>query len=95
MPENPRLRVTVACALPECAFLREVELAAGARVVDAIDASGLRRAWPEVEIAADRVGVFARRVRLDALLRDGDRVEIYRALRIDPKEARRRRAKKA
>jgi uncharacterized protein len=41
-----------------------------------------------------RIGVFGRVVSSTTLLRDGDRVEIYRALKIDPKEARRRRARK-
>ena len=89
------IRVTVACAWPEHAFCVEVALPVGATVADAIRASGFREAHPGVEIRDDRVGVFAHRVALDAPLRDGDRVEIYRPLLIDPREARRKRARGA
>lgn len=90
-----RIRVQVVCALPEHVFLREVELLRGATVEEAIAASGLREAWPSIEIAPERIGIFARKVGLDTVLDDGDRVEIYRSLKVDPKDARRRRAKKS
>ena len=93
MPEPARLRVCVACAGPGRVFVRELELPAGAKVGDAIAASGLREAWPELEIGAGRIGVFARKPGFDTPLHDGDRVEIYRPLKIDPKDARRKRAK--
>ncbi len=94
MPEAPRIRVTVACALPERAFLRELELPAGSRVADAIETSGIRREWPGIEIRDDRLGIYSRKAAIDTVLSDGDRVEIYRPLRVDPKEARRRRARR-
>jgi len=64
----------------------------GATVRMAIKASGVLQAFPEIDLARNRVGVYARLVTLDTPLRDGDRVEIYRPLRVDPKEARRMRA---
>jgi putative ubiquitin-RnfH superfamily antitoxin RatB of RatAB toxin-antitoxin module len=85
--------VSVVCAEPERAFNASLVLPEGATVSDGIAASGIREALPSVEIRADRVGIFARKVALDAVLRDGDRVEIYRPLTIDPKEARRKRAR--
>ncbi len=85
------IRVEVACAEPGRAFLRAVTLPAGATVADAVAASGLVAAWPGVTVADDRLGVFGRRVASRQVLRDGDRVEVYRPLVLDPKEARRRR----
>lgn len=87
------IRVSVACASPDRVFLRDVQLPPGACVDDAIAASGLREAWPDVQISANRLGIFARKASSDTALADGDRVEVYRPLKIDPKEARRMRAK--
>lgn len=92
MPERPAIRVCVACAGPDGAFLESVELPAGATVADAIERSGIRRRYPDLDIRPDRLGIFSRKTSPESVLRDGDRVEIYRALRVDPKEARRRRA---
>lgn len=93
MREASRIAVWVVYAEPKRAFNVELTLPDGVTVADAIAESGIRDAWPGVEIRADRVGIFARKVSLDTMLRDGDRVEIYRPLKIDPKEARRLRAK--
>jgi putative ubiquitin-RnfH superfamily antitoxin RatB of RatAB toxin-antitoxin module len=95
MAEPARIRVSVAYAEPDHAFVAEFELPAGSTVADAIEASGIREKHPGLEIRDDRLGIFSRRAAPDAVLRDGDRVEIYRPLRIDPKEARRMRARKA
>jgi putative ubiquitin-RnfH superfamily antitoxin RatB of RatAB toxin-antitoxin module len=65
----------------------KVELPAGALVRDALLASGLN-------LDPSAVGIFGKRVAPDARLADGDRVELYRPLRLDPKERRRERAKK-
>lgn len=92
MPEAARIRVSVVHAEPDRVFSVNLELPPGATVADAIVQSGIRRVRPEVEIRDDRVGIFARKAGLQTVLRDGDRVEIYRPLKIDPKEARRRRA---
>lgn len=94
MRETSQVAVSVVCAEPERAFNVDLILLDGATVADAIAQSGIREAWPDFEIRADRVGIFARKASLDMMLRDGDRVEIYRPLKIDPKEARRRRAGK-
>jgi putative ubiquitin-RnfH superfamily antitoxin RatB of RatAB toxin-antitoxin module len=87
------MAVSVVCAEPERVFKVDLILPDGATVADAIAQSGIREAWPDLEIRADRVGIFARKASLDTMLRDGDRVEIYRPLKIDPKEARRKRAR--
>lgn len=87
-----RIRVQVVYALPRRCWLREVELPADARVREAIAASGLEREIEGLVVDAACVGIFSRPVALDAALRDGDRVELYRPLECDPKEVRRRRA---
>ena len=84
------LRVEVVYALPERQVLRRVSLREGSTVGDALLESGLMREFPEID--SMRTGIFGRPVGKDALLRDRDRVEIYRPLRADPKEARRARA---
>jgi uncharacterized protein len=81
------MKIEVVDARPEAAEVRTVNLPAGGTVKDALAASGFQLQNPAV-------GVFGKRVALDHRLADGDRVEIYRPLAIDPKEARRRRAAK-
>ena len=61
-------------------------------VQSAIDRSGLLQMYPEIDLAANKVGVWNKLSKLDAVLRDLDRVEIYRPLIADPKEVRKRRA---
>jgi putative ubiquitin-RnfH superfamily antitoxin RatB of RatAB toxin-antitoxin module len=94
MPQQ--LRCEVAYALPDRQLVVAVTLAEGASVRDAIVSSGICATHPELQASLDagdlHVGVFGRIVTLDRALRDGDRVEIYRPLRIDPKAARRARA---
>ena len=85
-------RVEVVYATPSRQARYPLRIAPGATVDDAIRASGVLEAFPEIDLARNRVGVFGRLVRPDQALRDGDRVEIYRPLTADPKEARRKRA---
>jgi hypothetical protein len=79
-------------ALPQGQWVQPVELQCGATVQTAIECSGLLQAIPELRLQELEVGIFHRRCGLDARLRAGDRVEIYRPLQLDPKEARRMRA---
>jgi len=88
------LRVEVAYAEPQRQFLRTVTVAPGALVREAIQASGVLAEFPGIDLGRQRVGIWNRIVALDAALRDGDRVEIYRALIADPKQVRRERAKR-
>ena len=87
------INVTVVYALPESATEIELTLPAGATVAEALDRSGLAARHPEVDLARCPVGVFGRRVDRSVTLSDGDRVEIYRSLIAEPKDARRRRAR--
>lgn len=87
------INVEVSYALPQRQELIRVQLAEGATVRDAIDASGILAKHPEIDLdKTNKVGVFAKLSRLDAALRDRDRIEIYRPLIADPKAVRKKRA---
>lgn len=87
------MKVTVAYATPEKQAEIAVELAVGATVQQAIDASGIVTLFTEIDVTDLSVGIFSKRAKLTDELVSGDRVEIYRPLQVDPKEARRLRAK--
>lgn len=89
---SDEIHVEVVYALPAVQRLRRVKLPAGSTVRDAIERSGLLAECPEIDLATNKVGVFGKLTRLDAALRQRDRVEIYRPLVADPKDVRRRRA---
>lgn len=86
------IHVEVVYALPEKQSLLHVRLAEGSTVEDAIRASGILDAFPEIDLAKSKVGLFSKLVKLSESVRDRDRVEIYRPLIADPKEVRRKRA---
>ena len=66
---------------------------AGTTVRSVIERSRLLERHPEIDLAHNRVGIYARFVSLEALVKDGDRVEVYRPLPADPKELRRQRTR--
>jgi len=84
-----KIRIEVAYGRPDEQFLLDVEIADGATVEDAIQASGVLEACPEIDLRENRVGIFSRLAKLDSRVKCGDRVEIYRPLTADPKEVRR------
>ena len=86
------ITVEVVYALPLQQPLLHVQLAEGATVEDAIRASGVLDAFPDIDLTKNKVGIFSKLVKLDETVRDRDRVEIYRPLIADPKEVRRKRA---
>jgi len=86
--------VEVAYALPERQFLKAIKLERGATVREAIVASGVLSEFPQINLESASVGIFSKRITLDAPLSDGDRVEIYRPLLVSPTEARRLRAQR-
>lgn len=79
-------------ALPHRQRLVQLEVAAGCTAGEAIEASGLLHEHPEIDLANNPVGIYGKLATLDSVLREHDRVEVYRALVADPKEMRRRRA---
>jgi len=88
-----RITVEVVCATAERQLLRQVSLPVGSQVITAIEQSGILQEMPGVAFDPSRIGIFSRRVAPGEILQDGDRVEIYRPLTLDPKDARRRRAR--
>jgi putative ubiquitin-RnfH superfamily antitoxin RatB of RatAB toxin-antitoxin module len=92
--DKKRLRVEVAYALPNKQRLIALQVEGGTTVRQAIERSGIRAGFPDIRLIRGYIGIFGKPVELDALLRDGDRVEIYRSLMADPKETRRRRVKR-
>ncbi|MBI1964937.1 MAG: RnfH family protein [Betaproteobacteria bacterium] len=87
---NPQIQVEVVYALREKQLLIVLNVEEGTTVRQAIERSGIVQRMPGIGLAS--VGLFGRAVPLDTLLKDGDRVEIYRPLIADPKQARRDRA---
>ena len=91
MPDKPtKIEIEVAYALPERQVILAVEVPQGARVRDAVQLAGLEKMFPGFDPMRSEIGIFGRRVADEYVLRAGDRVEIYRPLRMDPREARRR-----
>ena len=86
--------VEVAYATPERQLLLSLKVLPGCTVAEAIDRSGVRDEFPGLVVDPSAVGIFSKKVPLNHELRAGDRVEIYRPLIADPKEARRQRAAK-
>ncbi len=87
-----RITVEVAYALPDEQFLKEIQVPEGASVMDVVLQSGVLELYPEIDLDRNGVGIFSKAVKLDAPVREHDRVEIYRPLIADPKEARRKKA---
>lgn len=89
---TPTIQVEFVYALRERQVSRRIVLPEGSTIEEAVEASGFAREFPEID--PTRVGVFGKCVLAGSKLRDGDRVEFYRTLRADPKEIRRRRARR-
>ena len=84
-----KLNIEVVFALPNRQRLVELQLDEGATLADAIEASGLDAVFQDVDFASCEAGVWGKPQSRDHVLRDKDRVEIYRPLDMDPREARR------
>jgi putative ubiquitin-RnfH superfamily antitoxin RatB of RatAB toxin-antitoxin module len=94
-PAAAAIHVTVMYS-PQARTVHEwaVLLPAGACVLQALEASGLGAAFPDVDLRSAVVGVWGRKARLEQALREHDRVEVLRPLKVDPKLARRERFRK-
>jgi putative ubiquitin-RnfH superfamily antitoxin RatB of RatAB toxin-antitoxin module len=86
------IMVEVAYALPEQQIIIPVKMVEGATAEAAIMASGIANKFPEIDLSTNKIGIFGKLSKLDVVLRNLDRVEIYRPLIADPKEVRRQRA---
>ena len=85
------LDVEVIYSLPTEQALLRLRVAAGTTAGQAIELAGLLARYPELETATLHIGIFGKFVAWNTVLKTGDRVEIYRPLIVDPKDARRRR----
>ncbi|HEU4622697.1 MAG TPA: RnfH family protein [Burkholderiaceae bacterium] len=88
------MTVEVCVAWPDAVWRREIQVAEHTTLRDAVTASGLFDAYPELSNLPDGVGVYGKRREPNDIARDGDRIEVYRALSVDPKIARQRRVEK-
>ena len=90
MAETINIEVCYAQAQEQA--LVKLKLPAGATLQQALEASGLLEKHPEIDLKKNKFGIFAKLSKPDSVLRDRDRVEIYRPLIADPKEVRKQRA---
>lgn len=90
------MRVEVAYALPEKQKIVALEVEEGCTVRDAVRCSNINAFFPDVDVETVKVGIFGKSVRNpeEQALKEGERVELYRELLVDPKQARANRAAK-
>ncbi len=90
------IAIEVAYALPDTQRIVAVDVPVGATALDAVKQSGIEQFFDELTISDDlKLGVFGKAVSASHVLSVGERIEIYRPLKIDPKEVRKQRAAKA
>lgn len=92
---NERLQVEVVYASQDKQSCIPLSMPIKSTVEEAITCSGILFLFPEIDLAVQRIGIFSQPCRLEDSIKEGDRIEIYRRLSIDPKEVRRAKAKKA
>jgi len=86
--------VEVAYALEKKQTLLELEVSEGTTLKQAVELSGIIDTYPQINLTEDKTGIFGKIAKLDTILREKDRVEIYRPLIADPKQVRKERAAK-
>lgn len=91
MSDN-KIKVELVYALPHEQTLLKLELPQSSTIADAIKFSGLLEKHPEIDLEKGKFGLFGKLSKTDTVLREKDRIEIYRPLLADPKEVRRKRA---
>jgi putative ubiquitin-RnfH superfamily antitoxin RatB of RatAB toxin-antitoxin module len=87
-----KINIEVVYALANEQILLKRSVPTGTTVTEAIQASGVLDKHPEIDLTTSKLGIFGKLTKADAVLRDKDRIEIYRPLIADPKEVRRKRA---
>lgn len=89
-----KIKIEVAYAAPQDQRIFTVEIEVGSTIQAAIQRSGILAIYPEIDLTKQKVGIFSKSRQLSDLVNDDERIEIYRPLIIDPKEARRAKAKR-
>lgn len=92
MNDTPLIHVEVAYALPHVQMLIPLNVPLGTTLEEAVKLSCVLEKFPDIDLASSKVGIWNKASELSAVLREKDRVEIYRPLIADPKEVRRKRA---
>lgn len=90
--EHPMIHIEIAYALPAEQVLLALEVTENTTAEAAIQASGILKKFPDIDLSTSKIGIFGKHIKPDTVLRNKDRVEIYRPLIADPKEVRRQRA---
>ena len=85
------ITVEVAYAKPDAQKIITVQVEKNSTIEMAIQRSGILELFPEIDLTKQKVGIFSQLKKLTDKVQHGDRIEIYRELTIDPKEARRKR----
>jgi putative ubiquitin-RnfH superfamily antitoxin RatB of RatAB toxin-antitoxin module len=88
------LQVYVVYATPADEFIHPMHVPPGTTAGQAIESSGVLARFPDINLVTQPVGIYGKKKTLDTVLRERDRIEIYRPLVADPKDSRRRRAAK-
>jgi hypothetical protein len=92
--EAEALQVYVVYATPKDEFIHPMRVAPGTTIGQAIEGSGVLARFPEINLVTQPVGIYGKKKTLDTVLRERDRIELYRPLLADPKDTRRKRAAK-
>jgi len=87
-----QITVEIAYALPNEQVILSLDIDDTDTVEDVINRSGILESYPQINLETDKVGIFGKMCKLNAGLRNKDRIEIYRKLIADPKESRRQKA---
>lgn len=90
----PFVEVEIVYGVTGAEIIRQ-EVPANATLKEAIEQSGILEKYPEIDLDSYKTGIFSRKRELHTPVHAGDRIEIYQPLKVDPREARRHRAKKA
>ena len=92
---NKKIQIEVVYGLPDKQELLTLPVSEGTTIEQAINESGISDIFSEIDLSVHKVGIWNRTAKLSDVLKDLDRIEIYRPLIADPKEVRKRRAEKA
>ena len=90
---NKTIDIEICYAHRDKQVLLPQKIAAGTAVGEAIKQSGILEQCPDIDLTVNKVGIFGKVCRLDQIINDTDRIEIYRPLIADPKAIRRQRAR--
>lgn len=89
---DEKIKIEMVYALPHEQTLLKLEVPGNSTIADALRISGLAEKHPEIDLEKGKFGLYGKLSKTDTVLREKDRIEIYRPLLADPKEVRRKRA---